>query len=285
MPKLVSDKAYLPFTKGLITEVSPLAYPEGATLDEDNIIITRAGERERRLGLKVDQDGEWVKPVSNYEACTVKASVCVPIGIGVKYHWPFNGNLNEVCYSLSYTPVGATSYTTAKFNSGASFSGNYFYLDSPIDFTVDEDWTIAFWIKTTNTSIIVNGIIYGGDRSITGMYVTGGTGPGFIVSMDNRYTGDGIIISSPITPDTWNYIHLVNKKKVLGGTNGSLSLYINGTLADTTSDSHRISIYSIGSSNVPSFGTYPYVGLLDDMGIDDTAMDGTIVPTLPFTCK
>lgn len=76
MPKISSDKKYLPFVKGLITEASPLAYPEGATLDEDNVVITRSGERERRLGLRLDTDGVWITPVSSYNNCTAKTSVC-----------------------------------------------------------------------------------------------------------------------------------------------------------------------------------------------------------------
>lgn len=76
MPKLVSDKAYLPFTKGLITEVSPLAYPEGATIDEDNLIISRQGIRERRMGLQVDSDSSWVQPVASYGTCTEPTGNC-----------------------------------------------------------------------------------------------------------------------------------------------------------------------------------------------------------------
>lgn len=78
MTKLVSDKAYLPFIKGLITEVSPLAYPEGATIDEDNFSITRLGIRERRLGLALDSDASWVTPVSSFASCISKTTICTP---------------------------------------------------------------------------------------------------------------------------------------------------------------------------------------------------------------
>jgi len=39
------------FTKGLITEVSPLSFPEGASLDELNMKLKKDGTRERRLGM------------------------------------------------------------------------------------------------------------------------------------------------------------------------------------------------------------------------------------------
>jgi hypothetical protein len=41
---------------GLITEASPLTYPENASVDEDNTVITRRGNRRRRLGIDVLPD-------------------------------------------------------------------------------------------------------------------------------------------------------------------------------------------------------------------------------------
>ena len=122
MPKLVSDKAYLPFTKGLITEVSPLAYPEGATLDEDNIIITRAGERKRRLGLVVDTDSVWVTPVNSYDNCIAKTSggspslnctlaTCYESYFGDQLYWDGDGwYFDGVAYGgivASLKPIGS----------------------------------------------------------------------------------------------------------------------------------------------------------------------------------
>ena len=51
MPRAVSTKQYNTFVKGLVTEASPLTYPENASLDEDNFVLKRNGSRERRLGL------------------------------------------------------------------------------------------------------------------------------------------------------------------------------------------------------------------------------------------
>lgn len=51
MPRAVSVKQYNTFVKGLVTEASPLTYPENASLDEDNFVLKRNGSRERRLGL------------------------------------------------------------------------------------------------------------------------------------------------------------------------------------------------------------------------------------------
>ena len=45
------EKAFRSFTKGLITEASPLTFPENASLDEDNFVLNRNGSRSRRLGI------------------------------------------------------------------------------------------------------------------------------------------------------------------------------------------------------------------------------------------
>jgi len=39
------------FVKGLITEASPLTFPDNASLDEDNFVLRRDGSRGRRLGM------------------------------------------------------------------------------------------------------------------------------------------------------------------------------------------------------------------------------------------
>lgn len=40
----------------MITEASPLTYPEDASYDEDNMILYRAGNRSRRLGIDFERD-------------------------------------------------------------------------------------------------------------------------------------------------------------------------------------------------------------------------------------
>ena len=39
------------FVRGLITEASPLTYPENASIEEDNFVLNREGSRQRRLGM------------------------------------------------------------------------------------------------------------------------------------------------------------------------------------------------------------------------------------------
>tara|TARA_Y100001951_G_C11298065_1_gene277592 strand:+ start:41396 stop:43735 length:2340 start_codon:yes stop_codon:yes gene_type:complete len=43
------------FVKGLITEASPLTFPENASLDEDNFVLLKDGSRRRRLGINFEE--------------------------------------------------------------------------------------------------------------------------------------------------------------------------------------------------------------------------------------
>ena len=51
-----AEKQINSFIKGLITESSPLTYPENASLDEDNFVLNRDGSRSRRLGMEYEDD-------------------------------------------------------------------------------------------------------------------------------------------------------------------------------------------------------------------------------------
>lgn len=51
MARAKTNKLYRTFTKGLITEASPLTYPEEASIDELNTVISRKGNRTRRVGI------------------------------------------------------------------------------------------------------------------------------------------------------------------------------------------------------------------------------------------
>src|SRR4030066_994020 len=51
MANIVSEKQINAFVKGLITEASPLTFPENASLDEENFDLDLNGSRKRRLGV------------------------------------------------------------------------------------------------------------------------------------------------------------------------------------------------------------------------------------------
>ncbi len=54
MPRAKTNKFYRTFSKGLITEAGYLTYPEDASSDELNTILSRKGNRSRRLGADLE---------------------------------------------------------------------------------------------------------------------------------------------------------------------------------------------------------------------------------------
>lgn len=55
MPQAIQTGEFNTFVGGLVTEASPLTFPENASLDEDNFILNRDGSRRRRLGMDREQ--------------------------------------------------------------------------------------------------------------------------------------------------------------------------------------------------------------------------------------
>lgn len=54
MPQQKAEKQYNTFIKGLVTEVSPLTFPENSALDISNLILERSGKVSRRLGMEFE---------------------------------------------------------------------------------------------------------------------------------------------------------------------------------------------------------------------------------------
>jgi hypothetical protein len=54
------------FVRGLITEASPLTFPENASIDERNFILNRDGSRQRRLGMDFENENTLIQTAGNY---------------------------------------------------------------------------------------------------------------------------------------------------------------------------------------------------------------------------
>jgi len=65
-----TEKVFRSFVKGLITEASPLTFPENASIDEQNFVLNRDGSRSRRLGL--DYEGTYAKTSTGSTADDIK---------------------------------------------------------------------------------------------------------------------------------------------------------------------------------------------------------------------
>lgn len=59
MARAQTTKLYRTFVKGLITEASPLTYPEDASIDELNTVLSRKGNRTRRRGIRYEESHKF----------------------------------------------------------------------------------------------------------------------------------------------------------------------------------------------------------------------------------
>ena len=55
MPRQTAGVEINAFVKGLITEASPLTFPDNASLDEMNMVLNKDGSRRRRLGMNYEE--------------------------------------------------------------------------------------------------------------------------------------------------------------------------------------------------------------------------------------
>lgn len=84
MPQQAANKEFNTFVKGIITEASPLTFPENASIDEQNFVLNRDGSRQRRLGIDYESESSLID--SGLDASDFK-------DIGISTHlWQ---NINE----------------------------------------------------------------------------------------------------------------------------------------------------------------------------------------------
>jgi len=91
-----ATKLYRTFVKGLITEASPLTYPEDTSLDEDNCLLFAKGNRTRRLGA----DYEDNHTLSSFQ---IPSMATAPIS---EFSWTSVNNnalINFLCLQVSGT--------------------------------------------------------------------------------------------------------------------------------------------------------------------------------------
>lgn len=115
MPPAQDTKLYRTFVKGLITEASPLTFPENASYDEDNCLLWRKGNRSRRLGIDHETDYE----LSSYTT-TISSGVSSD-GLS-EYVWEEVGSDEGVNFLVHQVGLALYFYDM----SSQPISGNYF---------------------------------------------------------------------------------------------------------------------------------------------------------------
>lgn len=116
MPRQFQPVEFNTFIGGLVTEASPLTFPNNASLDEENFVLNKDGSRSRRLGMQYEVGGSIVTSAqtlnpqgqlvagsfkwSNAGGLSTNTVICVQIGSSIDF---FQGNVTAISSSKFYT--------------------------------------------------------------------------------------------------------------------------------------------------------------------------------------
>jgi hypothetical protein len=187
-----------------------------------------------------------------------------PAATNLVVHYLFDGNVSDATGAHPGTVVGAPTYTAGKVGQAIKLDGLRDYVDSPGTYNL-ASYTVALWFR-----------------------VDGGTGQRDVFSLYDELGGSGILLEIG-DPATVRFLHRSPVSSTGGGTSiyststhgdgawyhvaavksaTTMSLYINGELAATGTDStvfdKALAHLSVGVLRVDSLGRY-LPGAVDDL--------------------
>jgi len=157
MPRQYQPVEYNTFVGGLVTEASPLTFPQNASLDEENFVLNKDGSRSRRLGIDYEDgyvlidtdqepiDGSLVVSAfkwNNAGGLSTNTVICVQVGLSVDF---FRGN------ALSVSPTKISTYTFPSTQDINRFS--YAAVDGKLVVTTGSKDVYIFVYDVTNNTI------------------------------------------------------------------------------------------------------------------------------------
>tara|TARA_B100000929_G_C15511743_1_gene421130 strand:+ start:9024 stop:11330 length:2307 start_codon:yes stop_codon:yes gene_type:complete len=124
------------FVKGLITEASPLTFPDNASLDEENFVLLRDGSRERRLGMDYEDDFQEVSTEINAPEGNLAIST---------YSWDNAGGVPEKTLLVIQTGLVLKIFDPdqSPLSSGQVYSENLINDDSSVFSYANVDGTLV----------------------------------------------------------------------------------------------------------------------------------------------
>lgn len=159
MPRQYQPVEYNSFIGGLVTEASPLTFPQNASLDEENFVLNKDGSRSRRLGINYE-DGyqiissnqdivDGVLTVSAFKwdnAGGLSTNTVLAIQIGASIDF-FRGN------ALTISPTKISTYDFSELSKINKFS--YASVDGKLVVTVGSKDIYIFTYDTSTNKINV----------------------------------------------------------------------------------------------------------------------------------
>lgn len=128
------------FVGGLITEASPLTFPDNSSLEEENFVLKKDGSRERRLGIEYES-GSVFKDTG---VDTALADVDTFLWEAVNENGSLNIGVVKVANKLWFVNTGETTYSQNFLN-----GGNPFIFPEAREFSVFAFADIAGWLVVT----------------------------------------------------------------------------------------------------------------------------------------
>ena len=164
MPNATQVQPSFSFVKGIITEASPLTYPENATIDEENFDLDVSGKRQRRLGIDFENNYQYItsafgtgNTLDNYKIQTyrwdnvgrdsTKSFLVVRIGTELRFFDLFEStqSVNEI-NKASNVVLNATDSKV----SFTDIDGYLVIVEDSYSFTTVLEYSGSSVIKTTS---------------------------------------------------------------------------------------------------------------------------------------
>ena len=121
MPAVAGGKTYFTFIKGIVTEASPLIFPENASIDEDNFILNRDGSRQRRLGMDYE-DSYVLKDTGSTAAALNTAAYTTNVWENINNDPTLQFSIVQIGTKLWFVDMYKDSLTSNFMHSGGSLT-------------------------------------------------------------------------------------------------------------------------------------------------------------------
>ena len=198
MPQQLKQTPVVTFIKGLVTEATPLTFPEGASVDENNCELKKTGRRDRRKGIEFETGfslssftftkGTLVHSLT-WENVSSKAGVefeVIQVGDTLRFYdkssTPISGNEKSFTVDLNTFFAGNSAVVAESRISGDSVDGNFVVVSPAIEsffIEYDED---ADTISTTVINPKIRDFEWQGDTTTYSDKISAG-----LVSDGRRY--------------------------------------------------------------------------------------------------
>jgi hypothetical protein len=187
-------------------------------------------------------------------------------------NWSFNGNANDESGNANHGTVHGATLTTDRFgntNSAYSFDGVDDYIEvadaASLDF--EGDGTLSFWVKQEgDVGTILWKRAYAGSNGWTAYFGFSNSMIGYV--NDNATWVQGSTISSQ-----WQHIALVSAQ-------GTMKLYINGSLADSKNNANGFQATAVSLLIGNDENNNYFEGIIDDIGIYNCALNASEIVSL-----